>query len=239
MEPEKPPSRKAWLNFLLPAGVLGSWGCLLIHFYTGGNLGLLQHPRFHITTAASGGLLILGALLYPLLRDPSPNVSTKKVFQTGVTSLLMLAPVVLAWLFPLNDYSPSDLTSLRAPQMAPSLRALKERPRWLSQETATPNLLEVLMAADDPAYRPELEGKRVTLLGQCMAPESTHFQLVRMMMFCCAADARPIALTVSGHSPEPGEWIHATGILHLTANGLILNLETAEPAAAPRDFFLY
>ena len=64
-------------------------------------------------------------------------------------------------------------------------------------------LLEVtdlLFAADDDTLRPQMEGRMAEMIGQFMPAKEDasgrRFQLVRMFMVCCAADARPVAVTV-------------------------------------------
>ena len=49
--------------------------------------------------------------------------------------------------------------------------------------------------------RADFENKEVELIGQFMPPRADNpkgdrFNLVRMFVICCAADARPVAITV-------------------------------------------
>ncbi|MEI8340882.1 MAG: hypothetical protein WCH43_05005, partial [Verrucomicrobiota bacterium] len=67
--------------------------------------------------------------------------------------------------------------------------------------------------------RPDFQGKTIEMIGQLM-PDSVNnasgsrFKLVRMLMVCCAADARPVAVLVDGGEkttiPDMS-WVRVTG----------------------------
>ena len=63
---------------------------------------------------------------------------------------------------------------------------------------------DLLFAADDDSLRPAFESRSVEIIGQFMPVKETtvanRFQIVRMFMVCCAADARPIAISVDPKS---------------------------------------
>lgn len=62
-------------------------------------------------------------------------------------------------------------------------------------------VIDFLYAAQEVDLRGDFEGQTVSVIGQLM-PEKTNnpagnrFKLVRMFMTCCAADARPVGVTV-------------------------------------------
>ena len=108
--------------------------------------------------------------------------------------------------------------------------------------------LDLLFAAEEPGLREEFENQRVSIIGQYVPPrggEEGGFDLVRMFMVCCAADARPLGIKVTGESvsvPRMG-WVRITGIARFEENGGViepsLELEKIEEVEAPRESLLY
>lgn len=78
---------------------------------------------------------------------------------------------------------------------------------------------DLLYAAQEPTMREDFENKDVELVGQFMPARSNNargdrFDLVRMYVMCCAADARPVAILVQGQRPEnfpEMSWVKVTG----------------------------
>ena len=72
------------------------------------------------------------------------------------------------------------------------------------QGNVVAEVTDLLFAADDDTLRPAFENRSVEIIGQFMptkdTPVANRFQLVRMFMVCCAADARPIAISVDPKS---------------------------------------
>ncbi|MBE7209785.1 MAG: TIGR03943 family protein [Gluconacetobacter diazotrophicus] len=121
-------------------------------------------------------------------------------------------------------------------------------------------LLEVtdlLFAADDDTLRPQMEGRTAEMIGQFMPAKDDasgrRFQLVRMFMVCCAADARPVAVTVEKPAnpqmraeadklPELG-WVRVTGKVEFPLeNGrrvAMLRADKAVPTDPPKEAMLY
>ncbi|MGA3169824.1 MAG: TIGR03943 family protein [Chthoniobacteraceae bacterium] len=62
-------------------------------------------------------------------------------------------------------------------------------------------VIDLLYAAQDTSMKADFEGKTVETIGQLMPddmnnPNGNRFKLMRMFMWCCAADAKPIATMV-------------------------------------------
>jgi uncharacterized repeat protein (TIGR03943 family) len=108
--------------------------------------------------------------------------------------------------------------------------------------------LDLLFAAQEPALRAEFENQRVSIIGQYVPPRgggAGGFDLVRMFMVCCAADARPLGIKVTGEAvsvPRMG-WVRITGIARFEDKGGVLepnlDLEKIEEVEAPRESSLY
>jgi len=80
----------------------------------------------------------------------------------------------------------------------------------------SPTILDLLTTSSE--YLPdELEGRFVTILGQCDLPEgaeSTRFDLYRLVVTCCIADATAVSVEISrkgGVQLESGGWVRVAG----------------------------
>jgi uncharacterized repeat protein (TIGR03943 family) len=108
--------------------------------------------------------------------------------------------------------------------------------------------LDLLFAAQEPGLREEFENQRVSIIGQYIPPRGGAgggFDLVRMFVVCCAADARPLGIKVVGEPVEVPRmgWVRITGVARFEDQGGViepsLELENIEEVEAPRESFLY
>ncbi|MFM8656234.1 MAG: TIGR03943 family putative permease subunit [Chthoniobacterales bacterium] len=108
--------------------------------------------------------------------------------------------------------------------------------------------IDLLFAASEPALREEFANQRVTLIGQYVPPRSGdgNFDLVRMIMVCCAADGRPLGVKVSAPPPAGVDsmgWVRVTGIARFEEKDGIFEPRiedgVVEKVEAPRATILY
>lgn len=110
-------------------------------------------------------------------------------------------------------------------------------------------ILDLLFAAAEPALREEFEGRQVAIIGQYVPPQdggSGGFDLVRMFVVCCAADARPLGLKITAPAevevPRMG-WIRIRGTARFEeVNGQLeprLEADKIEPVEQPSDTFIH
>jgi uncharacterized repeat protein (TIGR03943 family) len=112
-------------------------------------------------------------------------------------------------------------------------------------------VIDMLYALQMPSYREEFEGKEVEMIAQYVPmttgnPKGDRFQAVRMFITCCAADAKPVGVTVKSSAipkvPEMG-WIKVTGKPTFPMEGgkrtAILEASKVEPCDAPSEPFVY
>lgn len=112
-------------------------------------------------------------------------------------------------------------------------------------------VIDMLYAIQMPSYREEFEGKEVEMIGQYVPmttgnPRGDRFQAVRMFITCCAADAKPVGVTVQYPQrlkmPEMG-WVKITGKPTFPMEGgrrtAILEATKVEPCQAPSEPFVY
>lgn len=110
-------------------------------------------------------------------------------------------------------------------------------------------LIDLLYAAQEPTMLPDFKDKEVELVGQFM-PEhgmpGAQGKLVRMMVSCCAADARPIAVDVKtgdGSGAPEMSWVKVTGTARFPVIGgkrvPVVEGATLEKTDPPEELFLY
>jgi len=112
-------------------------------------------------------------------------------------------------------------------------------------------VIDLLYAAQDSSMRTDFDGKTVETIGQLM-PDDSHnasgnrFKLMRMFMYCCAADAKPIATMVEAPAPPTaGEmsWVKVVGKVTFPVEGgrtiPVLVASKVEPVDPPAETMLY
>lgn len=134
---------------------------------------------------------------------------------------------------------------------APAENGMNEYLRKTPEGFIVAEVLDLLYAAQDNTLRAEFENKKVELIGQLMpdaaAPAGTkRFKAVRMFMTCCAADARPVSITVAAPElptlPEM-TWVRIIGTatfpLEKGRRAAILQAESVTKSEPPPDSMLY
>ena len=111
--------------------------------------------------------------------------------------------------------------------------------------------IDLLYAAEESTMRADFEGKEVEVIGQFMParemnPEKDRFNLVRMFIICCAADARPVAITVQTDGPQSVpemSWIKVTGTASFPIESgrrvPLLVANSVIPCEPPEETFIY
>ena len=111
--------------------------------------------------------------------------------------------------------------------------------------------VDLIYAAEEPTMRADFEGKAVELIGQFMPERADNakgdrFNLVRMFVMCCAADARPVAITVQtnkAQSVAEMSWIKVVGKAAFPVESgrrvPIVLAESVTPCDPPEETFIY
>jgi len=149
----------------------------------------------------------------------------------------LMAPMVLALTVNPTQLSPEGARKRRT-SPPPRDPALARAVNWvLGLETAekqaadgpvtlpkNPTVLDLLAAADE-FQREALEGRFVTLVGQCDLPEgpnSQRFDLYRLVITCCIADATSVSVEIArppNVKLDPGGWVRVGGIIKFDSAG--------------------
>ena len=113
-------------------------------------------------------------------------------------------------------------------------------------------VIDLLYAAQDTSMRADFDGKTVETIGQVM-PDDSHnsggnrIKVMRMFMYCCAADAKPIAAEVevpanTANSPEMS-WVKVVGKVEFPIEGgrtiPILKASSVKVTDPPEETMLY
>jgi uncharacterized repeat protein (TIGR03943 family) len=111
--------------------------------------------------------------------------------------------------------------------------------------------VDLIYAAEEPTMRADFEGKAVELIGQFMPEPSDkakgdRFNLVRMFVMCCAADARPVAISVQtekAQSVAEMSWVKVIGKAAFPVESgrrvPIVLAESVTPCDPPEETFIY
>jgi uncharacterized repeat protein (TIGR03943 family) len=112
---------------------------------------------------------------------------------------------------------------------------------------AKPTVLDILSAANrhDPV---SLEGKFVEIVGQCDVvggPQNGRFDVYRLVVTCCVADASAVSIEVAapaGVKVEPGSWVRVAGRLRFDSSYSptlpVLHAEIISRIPAPSEPYL-
>jgi len=261
------------LSRFAASGVLMVWGIVLSYFYLSDRIASYLHPAFHIYTAISAGVLLLLSLA---MRLTIPGESAKHgLSRMGILPFLLLTIPLLAAtkLSPSNFGATAvmnrgmvdniaDLPGFSPPQdpalpsadgsvkegtmMDPSLYLKKNTDGYIAAET-----VDLLYAAGEPAMREDFENKQVEVTGQFLPalagnPNGDRFNLTRLFVMCCAADARPVAISVQSQPSTDlpkMTWVKVRGKATFPVEGgrhmPVIVAESVTETDAPEESFLY
>jgi uncharacterized repeat protein (TIGR03943 family) len=154
----------------------------------------------------------------------------------------------------LPGYQPYVEPALPTEDGSPGPTETKPSSDYLPRNAAgqiTAQTVDLLYAAEEPTMREDFDGKDVEMIGQYMPakennPRGDRFNLVRMFVMCCAADARPVAVSVETKQP-PGSpemsWVKVVGKATFPLEGgrrvPVVVAESITPTEPPPESFIY
>lgn len=177
-------------------------------------------------------------------------------------TIVLLMPLAVVLLGHDNHYTMSTITNRGIVQDISKIPAARSSapvaaPAATTNAPATSSasmpiqVVDLLYAVQMPTYREDFEGKQVELIGQFVPltvgnPKGNRFQAIRLFMTCCAADAKPVGVTVQYDKPlnlsEMG-WIKITGVPTFPMEGgrrtAVLVASKVEECPAPSEPFVY
>jgi len=257
----------SWENGRVFASLtLLEWGALLVYFYFSGRIASLLHPSFHLLVLVTGMLLgASGCLLWWREEMDVPSDActagccehSLSGFSAGrlLSFLVLTVPIALAAVISPDSYGSVMVrnrgvfeTVEKASSGTTPIPDRAAVPPETSQNEAptTVEIGDLLMAAQTKSGMAQYDGKRVELIGQVFPLGERKFDLVRMLMLCCAADAQMLTVrVVSDHDLQlPAmKWAKATGRVGFIKKGdhgsPALTVEEIVPVQRPADPYVY
>jgi hypothetical protein len=165
---------------------------------------------------------------------------------------------------PSNDYEQPIPPS---PSASPPSEFVNEFLKPNKSGCVKAEVVDLLYAAQEPVTRKDFEGKEVELIGQLVpnkakgkaksALPAGSFQILRLVMVCCAADAMPVAVKIetklSVTEIHEMQWLKVTGRVHYRprskadSDGVdygdqpepVIVADSIRKISAPREKYLY
>jgi putative membrane protein len=219
------------LNFFAPAAVMSGWAIVMLHIIASGHINRLLSPMFRGYVWAAAALLFGLSVLYLLFFQPNPagaesGVRTNSFRQLGRWAVL-LVPLLAATML-----SPSALSNTTLANRDPMLGAAP-MPSWngASEESAKraldadPNqpapieVTDLLTIAKSPQQVAAFDGHKVRTVA-LFSTQAGSPKAVRWIMWCCAADALPASVPLTGSVSgnwKDGQWVEVTGTAQFPA----------------------
>jgi uncharacterized repeat protein (TIGR03943 family) len=263
----------AILSRFAASGILMVWGIVLTYFYLSGRIASYLHPAFHIYTVVSGGVLLILSLallltmngessehglssvgIFPLLLLTAPLLAATKISPSNFGATAVLNRGMVHNIADLPGFSPpmdaglpnADGSVAEGTMMDPSLYLKKNADGYIMAEA-----VDLLYAAGEPTMREDFENKEVEVNGQFLPaltgnPNGDRFNLTRLFVMCCAADARPVAISVQSNPATDlpkMTWVKVRGKATFPVEGgrhmPVVVADSVTETDAPEESFLY
>ena len=263
----------AILSRFAASGILMVWGIVLTYFYLSGRIASYLHPAFHIYTVVSGGVLLALSLallltmngessehglsrvgIFPLLLLTVPLLAATKISPSNFGATAVLNRGMVHNIADLPGFSPpmdaglpnADGSVAEGTMMDPSLYLKKNADGYIMAEA-----VDLLYAAGEPTMREDFENKQVEVKGQFLPaltgnPNGDRFNLTRLFVMCCAADARPVAISVQSNPATDlpkMTWVKVRGKATFPVEGgrhmPVVVADSVTETDAPEESFLY
>lgn len=263
----------AILSRFAASGILMVWGIVLTYFYLSGRIASYLHPAFHIYTVVSGGVLLILSLallltmpgessnhglsrvgIFPLLLLTVPLLAATKISPSNFGATAVLNRGMVHNIADLPGFSPpmdaglpnADGSVAEGTMMDPSLYLKKNADGYIMAEA-----VDLLYAAGEPTMREDFENKQVEVKGQFLPaltgnPNGDRFNLTRLFVMCCAADARPVAISVQSNPATDlpkMTWVKVRGKATFPVEGgrhmPVVVADSVTETDAPEESFLY
>jgi uncharacterized repeat protein (TIGR03943 family) len=258
------------------AGILMLWGTVLSYFVFSGRVVSYLHPAFHWMTISAGVVLVVMALLVLLLPVESDPAGCAPTIQTPILlrvigGALLVVPLIVTVASSPSQFGATAVLNrgiISSASQLPYIVNIPDDPLpgqafgadggsvmdYLTRNAEgqiVTEAIDLLYAAEEPSMRQDFEGQEVEMIGQFMPanannPNGNRFNLVRMFMLCCAADAQPLAVLVQPQDFQPFPnmtWVKVSGkaTFPLEGGNRIAIVENAhvEETATPAEVFVY
>jgi uncharacterized repeat protein (TIGR03943 family) len=212
------------LTFFAPAAVMSAWAVILLHTFASGHINRYLSPMFHGYVVTAGLVLLVLSALHLLLFQPEPVATpgTHRLRQLGrwlvllvpVLAASILSPSALSSTTMLNRQTDSTIGAIPMPSLSSASQANVDAA--IAADPNQPAAFEVtdlITVSTSPAQVKEFSERKVRVIG-LFENEGGTPKLVRWIMWCCAADAKPVSVELTGAIPgnwKNDDWVEVTG----------------------------
>ena len=227
-------------NFLM----LG-WGVACLYWGIVADFEKLLHPSFQIPVICAGVVFIFLSVISadsPSLTKCSHDLSWESLAfgMIGLGAVLLCRPEGLSMKTVLNR----DAESAAVDASGRDQSLAENWKKHSGNEEIFLDLLDLFYVARDPQLRGKIEGKRVAIIGQ--VAQKKGFSLMRTMMWCCVADARPVMVEMRDYGSslfKEGDWVEVRGTVSFEDQGGVLlpivHYQESKSVPEPEELYLF
>jgi uncharacterized repeat protein (TIGR03943 family) len=247
------------LSFFAPAAVMTAWATVMFHTVATGRINEFLSPMFRNYVIVCAALLLLFSVLYLLLFQPTMKTGpalapTGSLRQFG-RWLMLLVPVLAAAVLSPSAFSSTTIAKRLDPnssyQMPTWYQSNKQVPQTVlesdSSQVAPVEVTDLITLSQHPDQAKAFENRKVSSVGHILAgANGAAPRLVRLMMWCCAADAVPVTVDLQGSVKSTGkddDWLQVTGTAQFVTGkdgkvAPVIHVDSVTPAPEPDEPYL-
>jgi len=246
------------LSFFAPAAVMTAWATVMFHTVASGRINELLSPMFRNYVITSAALLLAFSVLYLLLFQPTMKTGpalapTGSARQFG-RWLMLLLPVIAAAVFSPSAFSSTTISKRLDPNASYQMPTWYQSNKQVSQavlatdasQDAPVDVTDLITLSQHPDQAKAFENRKVVSVGHIIAgANGSAPKLVRLIMWCCAADAMPAVVQLNGDVKgawKDDDWLQVTGTARFpTTNGKVtpvIDVDSIAPTQEPDEPFL-
>jgi uncharacterized repeat protein (TIGR03943 family) len=245
------------LSFFAPAAVLSGWGTVMLHTVASGHINRLLSPMFRSCVLGAAVLLLVFSVGYLFLYQPAENPAPALAPAGRLRQLLrwavLLIPLVAAATLSPDALSSTTLANrglLNSTAGAVPLLSADDQQNVKAALSADPNqpvpveVTDLITLSHSPAQMQSFVGRKVRSVGFVVNQGGTP-KLVRWIMWCCAADAQPASVQLTGNLSTPlkdNAWYEVDGTAQFPSTlGQVvprIEVDTIKPTEEPDEPYL-
>ena len=247
-----------FVSFFAPAAVLGAWGTVMLHTIATGHINRLLNPMFRWYVLVAAIVLLVLAMSYLWLYQPpaaTANAPARGPWRGLVRWLVLLVPVLAAAILSpdalssttmANRANTGTLGAIAMPSMsAASAENVKAAMAADPNQPVPVDVTDLITLSKSPEQMKSFAGRKVRAVGFVIPQASGSPKLLRWMMWCCAADAQPVSVTLKGDLPgtfKDDQWFEIVGTAEFPSTlGQVIpeiDVESVKPTQEPDEPYL-
>jgi putative membrane protein len=245
------------ISFFAPAAVMSAWATVMLHTVAAGHINRLLTPMLRNYVLAAALLLLALSALYVLLYQPDSEAAPApaprgRLRQLGRWLVLLVPVIAAAVLSPaaLSNTTRINRSSTDGVTPMPSMSAATDA-NVKTELSADPNqpvpveVTDLITLSQSPAQIKAFEGRPVRTVGFLVKQPGQQPKLLRWIMWCCAADAVPASVELSGNVSgdwKDSQWLEVVGTAQFpsTLGHVVpqIDVESITPTQEPDEPYL-